>query len=520
MMKKYATLIGLVGVALLLAGFVVYSINSAITTIAAILFIAGVVGVIGYIILKFNEIKSGLSSRSTKFGSNAALMVIILFGIMVVINILATRFSFRADTTAAKVYSLADQTRKVLKNLDKDVTVYGFFKSNEEGLAKEFMVEYAHYTQKLKYEFIDPDKEPGLAKKYEVKSYGTLVIECEDKLEKITTVSEQEITNALIKVTREGVKKVYFTTGHGEKDYDNSEQTGMSKAKEVIQELNYEIEKIFLVQAPDSIPNDCSLLIVAGPQTELLLPEKTKMDAYLKRGGKVMLLLDPESPQSYVDYAKEWGVIVGNDLIVELSPVGQLFGAGPIMPVVTNYEKHAITEGFGGMMTIFPQVRSVRKAEEAPTGVQVTEVAKSSPNSWAETTPIGAEGKVGFDENSDIQGPVSICAVAEKSAENPVKKEDKYDLGTGDIKTRLVIFGDSDFATNAYFDFQANGNFFLNSLNWLAEEEDLISIRPRDPEDRRLNLTQKQSKMILWLGVILLPIVVFAFGIYIYRRRK
>ncbi len=519
-MKKYANIAGLLGIVVVLAGLVVYSINSMITTLATILMAVGVLLLIAYVVLRFQEIKTGLSSRSAKFGSNATLMVVFLLGILIVINILAGRFTYRIDTTAAKIYSLSEQSRKVLKHLDKDVNVYGFFKSGDEARAKEMMAEYAHFSPRFKAEFIDPDKKPGMAKKYGIKSYGTIVIECEDKQEKIHDVTEEAITNALIKVTREGVKKVYFTTGHGEKDYDKSDQSGLSKAKEAIAELNYDIEKIFLVQEPDSIHADCALLIMAGPQTDLLQPERDKIDAYLKRGGKLLLMLDPESPRSYADFLKDWGVEVGNDLIVELSPVGQLFGAGPIMPIVSTYANHAISEGFNGMMTMFPQARSVSKADEPPAGVTVTEIARTSANSWGETTPLGADGRVGFDPDKDNKGPLSIFTVAEKDAENPQKSEDKYDLGTGDVKTRVAVFGDSDFATNAYFNFQANGNLFLNSVNWLAEEEDLVSIRPRDPEDRRLSLTARQSKMMLWFGVILLPLFIFALGIYVYKRRK
>jgi len=520
MMKKYANLFGLTGLAVVFAGLVVYSINSRITTVSTILLALGVLLLIANVVLRFQEVKAGLSSRSAKFGSNAILTVVFILGILIVLNILLSRFSYRVDTTASKMYSLSEQTRKVLKNLDKDVSVYGFFKSGEEGRAQEFMTEYAHYSQRFKSEFIDPDKKPGMAKKYNVKSYGTLIFECEDKQEKINEVTEEALTNALIKVTREGVKKIYFSTGHGEKDYENSEQEGLSKAKDAIAELNYQYDKIFLVQEPDSIPADCALLVIAGPQTDLLQPERAKIDDYLKRGGKLLLMLEPESPQSYSDLLKDWGIVAGNDLIVELSPIGQLFGAGPIMPIVNSYTNHVISEGFNGMMTLYAQARSVAKSEDTPVGVTVTEIAKTSSSSWGETSPLGADGRVGFDPDADNKGPLSVFTVAEKDAENPSKSDDKYGLGSGDIKARLAVFGDSDFATNAYFNFQANGNLFLNTLNWLAMEEDLISIRPRDPEDRRLSLTAKQSKMMLWLGVILMPVLIFSFGIYVYRRRK
>ncbi|MBN1561260.1 Gldg family protein [candidate division KSB1 bacterium] len=517
MMKKYSNWIGLLGLLFVLAGLVTYSISTMINTLVTILLVIGVILLVGYVILQFREIKSGLSSRSAKFGANAALMVIFLLGILVVVNILGHRFSYRSDLTAARIFSLAEQTRKVLKNLDKDVNVIGFFKAGEESQAREFMIEYSHFSQRFKYEFIDPDKEPGLAKKYDIKSYGTIVLECEDKQEKINTVSEEEITNALIKVTREGVKRILFTTGHGEKDYDDSEQGGLSKAKNAIAELNYDIDKVFLVQAPDTLGADVALIVMAGPMTDLLSPERGKLDDYLTRGGKLLLMLDPESPASYGDFLADWGVELGNDLIIELSPVGQLFGAGPIMPVVTSYEKHAIVEGFGGAMTLFSEARSVGKMTDPPAGVTVTEIAKTSNNSWGETSAIGADGQVGFDP-ADNQGPLAIFTIAEKSATTfPPAMADEL---SGPGKGRVAVFGDADFATNAYFNFQANGNLFLNVVNWLAEEEDLISIMPRDPEDRRLSMTAQQSKLMLWLGVILLPLAVFGLGIYVYRRRK
>ena len=348
-----------------------------------------------------------------------------------------------------------------------------------------------------------------MAKTYDITSYGTIVFESLGKQEKVNTVSEEAFTNALIKVTREGVKRILFTTGHGEKDYDNTEQTGLSTAKDAIAELNYDIDKVFLVQEPDTIPEDVALIIMAGPTTDLLQPERAKLDEYLGRGGKLLLMLDPEAPQSYVDFMAEWGVDVGNNLIIDVSGVGQLFGAGPIMPVVANYQDHPIAEGFSGTMTLYAEARSVNKADDLPTGLTVTEVARTSNNSWGETGSI-AGGEVGFDEGSDTQGPLAVFSVAEKNVGE----------AASDKTARIAIFGDSDLATNAYFNFQANGNLFLNAVNWLAEEEDLVSIRPRDPEDRRLSMTAKQSKMMLWFGVILLPLAVFAFGIFVYQQRK
>jgi ABC-type uncharacterized transport system involved in gliding motility auxiliary subunit len=519
MMKKYANYGGLAGLALVLIGLFLYSVNSVVSTFTAIVLIFGTALLIANVVLKFSEIKTGLSSRSAKFGSNAALMILFIFGIIVVVNIVLNRFTWRVDTTAAKQFSLADQTKKVLSSLDQDVKVTGFFKTNEEFRAKELLTEYSQVSPKFSFEFVDPDKKPGIAKKYDIKAYSTLVVEGESKTEKITESTEQALTNALIKVTREGVKKIYFTQNHQEKDYDVAEAAGLSKAKTAIEEQNFQLEKISLISGQhDSIPNDCSVLVIAGPMTSLLPPEEQMVESYLKRGGKVIFMLDPESPPQYGFFLAKYGIKVGNDLVVDASPIGQFFGAGPIIPLVSQYEAHAITEGFG-MMTFYPQTRSVAKMEEVPTGLTVTEVAKTSAQSWGEVDPI-TDGEVGFDETRDIEGPVAIFTVAEKTADNPNQVEDKYGVGTSDVKTRLAVIGDSDFATNAHFQNQGNGNLFMNTINWLAEEEDLISVRPKDPEDRRLSLTQKQSRTILYLGVLMLPLLIFVTGIFVYTKRK
>ncbi|MBN1997729.1 GldG family protein [candidate division KSB1 bacterium] len=517
MMKKYSTYFGLAGLVLLLIGLFFYSINGLLTTLNIIILAVGVVCILAWVVFSFDQIKTGLSSRSTKFGTNAAFTMVFILGILIVLNILLARVNYRLDSTAAKQFSLAEQTRKVLRRLDTDVKAVGFFKSGNEFQAEELFKEYSNISSRFNFEFIDPDKNPGMAKSYNVRTYGTVVVEANGKEEKINKVTEQELTNALIKVTREGQKKILFVQGHGEKQISDSENQGLSKAKAALEEQNYIVEQQVIAQM-DSIPADATVLVFAGPRSDMFPQEADRVKKYLDRGGKVLLLLDPETPSGFSEFAAGYGINVGNDIVVDASGIGQLFGTGPTFPIVSQYEEHAITEDFG-VMTFFPEARSVSKSEDTPAGVTVYEIAKTSQRSWAETSPITGN-EIGFDPGQDKMGPISLCAVAEKSAINPATHEDKFDLGTGDVKSRLVVFGDSEFSMNGYFSVQGNGNLFLNAVNWLAQEEDLISVRAKDPEDRRLNLTQKQSKMILYLGVILLPLLIFAFGIWVYVKRK
>jgi len=518
MMKKISKWFGWIGLALALIGVAVFSINSMWNAAAIVPLALGALLVVTYLVLNFKDLQSGLNSRSTKFGANAAAMVIFIFGILIVINILAARFSARLDSTSAKMFSLAEQTKKVLKNLDSDVQVIGFFKTGEEGQLKERLIEYAHFSPRLKYEFVDPDKKPGITKKYNVTSYNTVVITSQGKEEKINTTTEEDITNAIISVTRDGVKKIYFTTAHGERDYDDTGEKGFSTARELIEDENYLVDKLMLASAGTDIPEDCAVLIVAHPKTDLFPTEVAKIDSFASRGGKVLFLLDTDSPASYTNLVKKWGFDVGNDIVVDASGIGQLFGAGPTIPIVNNYADHAITEQLNGVMTFYPETRSVFKADDADADITFTEIAKTSAQSWAEGGSL-ASGEISFDANQDKQGPVSVFAVAEKTADNAIAQEDKYGL-SGDVKTRIAVAGDADFASNSYIKVQGNSDMFLNAVSWLAQEEDLISVRPKDPEDRRLNITQKQSKMMLWLGLVLLPLSVFVLGIVVYRKRK
>lgn len=516
-MKKYASLMGLAGLVLILLGLVKYSIDSIFTWMSYVPAGVGLALVIVFIVLKFAEIKMALSSRSTKFGSNALLTIVIVIGILIVINILLSRFNYRYDTTAAKQFSLAEQTRKVLKNLDKDVKVYGFFKSGEDQMAKELLAEYANYSQRFVYEITDPDKKPGLAKKYNIRAYGTLVLQCEGKDERLEKTEEEGLTNALIKITREGEKKIYFTTGHGEKDIDNTDKSGYSSIKDAITQQNYKTEKILLAEQ-DSIPGDCAALLVCGPKSDLFDKEQNMINSYLNRGGKVLFLVDPEAGSSYSQFLSTWGYKLGNDIVIDASGIGQLFGAGPTIPVVSQYEKHMISEDFG-VMTFYPEARSVSKSSSVPSEITFTEIAKTNPRSWGETSPL-TTGKIGFDEGKDMEGPITILAVAEKTVSNAPIKANAFGLNTGALKARLAVFGDSDFCTNGYFKVQGNGDLLLNTINWLAEEEDLISIRARDPEDRRLNLTQQQSRILLYLSVIAMPLLILGAGVMVYRNRK
>lgn len=515
-MKNWLQYSGYAALILGMVSLFIYAVTSTWSLLNWILVILAGLFLFVYVGTERNKIKLFITTRSFRHTSNIATMSLLVFGILVLVNFILAKHNFRWDTTRDKLFSISPQSQKIVASLTNDVRVTAFVRPSNQQDTEDLLREYASFSDKFKYEIVDPDIHPGLVKQYNIENYGTIIFESSDKIERIKESTEQEITNALIKVTREGIKKVYFTTMHGEHDLDDVNPEGLTGAKQAIENENYQVETIFLAEA-GKIPDDCSVLIIPGPKKDLLESEYHAIQGYLEKGGKLFVLLDPEQPDLKI-LLGPWGFEVGNNMIIDASPVGQLFGAGYGSPLISKYESHEITENFD-VMTIFRFVRSVAPAEEAGSGVTVQSIAKTTefPGSWAEADLQSEDIK--YDAGEDQQGPISIAAVAEKDVIAPPDSISSAEFSNSN-KTRISVFGDSDFITNAYFQFQGNGDLFLNVISWLAEQGDLISIRAKAPEDNRVSLNARQANTIFWFGVILLPLSILITGIVIYIQRK
>jgi len=494
------------GIPLIFIGLIVYWILQIWGVLALIPLIAGGLLTIAGAVLNWQQILQLLTRRTAKYGMSSLAGTLVVVAILVFANLILSNFNYRTDTTAAGQYSLADQTIKILKNLDQPVDVKVFETETNRDAMDERLQEYGHYSSKFKWEIVDPDKQPEVAEQYNIKSLGQAVVESGAKKETIDEFSEQNLTNALIKVTRNETKTVYFVTGHGEHEISDQAESGLQKASDAIKAQNYVARDLFLAGA-DSIPSDASV-VVAGAKTDYLPKELSMLSDYIGKGGNVLFLLDPSPAQGFNEFLAKYHFQVGNDMVVDFSGLGQLFGAGPTVPLVNSYGDSPITENFR-VMTFFPLVRSVNvDVPASATGYNGTVLARSNQRSWGETDldRIRQTSQASQDDN-DVPGPVPLGA----SMEVPAGSSGK---------SRLVVFGDSDFATNRYFDNQGNGDLFMNSVNWLLQDEDLISVRPKVPEDRRITMTQSQVASVRILVVILLPILILGAGGVVYWKRR
>ncbi len=517
-MRNYTKYSGILGIVIIIIGFINYSMNGFWEISSIILIGVGVILGIIYFITNLRKTVEVMGRRDTRYGGNAVASIISVLGILVLINFVFNKRNQRFDLTAAKQFSLSPQTVKLLKNLKKDIDIKSFFKEGTNGAMEDLISEYVNISNRLKHEFIDPDKKPAIAKKYEITQYGTIVVECGDKIERITSVLEQDITNALIKVSREGKKVIYFTEGHGEKDIESTDKDGYNFVKGTLTGENYEVKKIFLARE-GSIPKDCAALVIVGPTKELLPAELDTIDTYINNAGKVFFLLDPAPSPGMKEYFKKWGVNVRDDFVIDYSGIGRLFGAGPGMPLVNEYGLHPITNDFKGVATFFPMARSVAKTENVLKDLDVVELAKTTERSFGETK-LGKDNTVRQDKE-DTPGPLSLgVAVSRKLPRKITDETIAENIETKERSGSMVIFGDSDFASNSFVKMQGNMDLFLNSINWLAEEEDLISIRAKDPEDRRLNLTSKQSKFFFYFNIFVIPAIVIISGFTVFVKRR
>jgi len=459
--------------------------------------------------------------RTVAGGVNAALSLLALLGLLVALNYLANRHHLRRDLTANRFYSLSDQTRRVLSQLDREVEVIAFYRSGDPDAeaVRDLAKEYDDLSPRLRFEVVDPDRQPARARRYPDLEYGITMVDAGDRTERVSHVDEQTLTQALIKVTRSETKRIGFVTGHGERDPLADDERGYSALSGRLKSEGFEIEPIQLAARTD-VPEEIRTLVIAGAAKELLPHERQAIAAYLDRGGSVLVLADPAPSAAHADLLRPYGLELGDDIIVDVSGVGRLFGADEFLPMGLEYRSHPLTARFD-LTTVYPHARSVRALPGSPAGTEASELVFTAQASWAESTPDRRPIELG---KEDRPGPVCVLGAASRPVASGASAADRADTTTGGSsprpELRLVVAGDSDFCANGYSSFGGNLDLALNAIEWLAEEEDLIAIRPRDQEDRRAQLTQSQATIVGSVLLLAMPLLVVVAGVAVWWRRR
>lgn len=472
-------------------------------------------------------------SRQLRQGGYSAAYIVVFIAILVAANYLADQYNKTYDATDQKLFSLSGQTLGVLDRLESDLTIYYFDRAQNFDGARQSLVRYENASNRVTVEYIDPDSDPARAQEMSIRSYGATVIDIGGRREEAKSTSEEDITNRIIQTLRGEERTACFVLGHGEASPDDTDREGLAVANQEIEAASIGTQTLSLFENPE-IPSECSAVVVAGPDNALLEPEIDILRRYVVGGGRLLLLIDHSKSPELAALAAEWGVNVSDDLIFDLSGIGQLFGGGPVVPLATQYEYHSITEPMtaGGQIipTLFPLARSVAKGDDVESWT-VTELFKTSENSFATTDYAGDE--IVRNPEAETEGPINLAvaavyAVPSDSEEDSASGDESEESESDEIKLdavessegRVIVVGTSRFARNTYVGRGGNLDLFLNMLSWLTSDEDLISIRPKDPESTPFDMTAAQMLQLFWGLCVMLPGAIIIAGVRTWWMRR
>ena len=536
-----ALLLAIVGAVALLGGFALWLWADDLRTYGTYLMIAG--GVILAVAALFGSvnIREALSGQRGRFAINAILMVAAFTGIVVFVNFISFHNVARADLTASKQFSLALQTAQVLENLNQNVHAVAFFvperqdQAANQQLADDLMFEFERRSSRtFTYEFIDPESDPSRAELYELSQFPSIVFQAEDSGQAVVLnvppLSEQDLTSMLLIVTGEQQKKVYFVTGHGEKDAinpDPEDGQGFAFAARGVLADSYTVDTLNLAQV-GIIPEDAAVLVFPGPSRNMSIQEFDSYDAWLKNGGRAIFLVDPPVPNSVRTLLEPWGIAVGDSTIVD--PGSSLFGdiRSPLIQSGHYNLQTSITRDLDTVL--LPQSTPIEinvEPEKVPPWVEYIPLARSTVLSWKTNSP---ESETFNPAAGDQIGPYNLgvvvhaCGIVGEEIDTVLRvagrsRECVSEGGTRG-PTTLAIFGDSDFAGNRYAPYSTNLDFFLNAVNYVAEDYDLISIRPKPFAFRELVVTSQEFDFIRFSSWFLLPAAIGMASIAVWWRRR
>ncbi len=471
-----------------------------------------------FVVLEPAWTRERLTGRSARYGSNALLLTVSILGLLGSAAFLSQRYTKRWDLTANQQFSLSEQTITILNTLKQPIQAVGYYQPGDPTgeRAGDLMKEYTGRSGQLTYRVVDPVTNPVAARQAGITG-PSIVLTSGDKRQTIISTDEQSITSAIIKLTQDKERVVYFTTGHQEFDPKGGtgRNDGYSIVNQFLQRDGYKVVTVNLAIS-STVPTDATALVIASPQKPFSDPEVNAVRDYLKKGGKAAILLDPPvnnptQPEPLVGLLAEWGVRPRVDVIAD--PQSSISG-NPLTPATTRYSMTTVTNGLDNALTFFPGARSLEVLQPAPEGLIVTPLIQTSPASWGETDFNGLRTLQIRADGSDARGPLTIAASVEKGSANPTPDEPQ---------TRLLVLGNASFvADNILQQVQGSANLdlFLNGINWLAQSEDLIGIRPKPTDDRRVTMTTEQSRWVMVSSIFLLPALLFLYGAGVWWRRR
>ncbi len=516
--KTFSMILLYEGLALLLFSILTFVFANEAYLFGLIFLIAGLILILVFVFTSDFSIKELLKSSRSKFGAGTVYYSLIVLGLLVAVNVIGVFRNHEWDVTEIKSRSLSEQTLGVLGNLEKKITILAFYKSSEEKIVEDILQRYERAGDFIEYEFVDPYN-PVMVEKYDVREAGKIVVLCGERKANVLAPTEQDITTGIIKVSKPAQGAIYFLEGHDEASLESDGERGLLAAKFFLEKANYTVRRL-LLESMEKVPADCRALIIPGPVNKIPETVLISIENYLEKGGRALFMIDPKTDSGLENIAKKYGVKMEKTIV--LDPTLRLYENDPLglIPISQEFSNHPITDK-QKQSVVFPMIQSLEIEQSAAPGVKIEPICKSSPYSWAETDleTLLNQGKAIQDEK-DLKGPKILAVAASKYIE--VDQPQNDDLNPADSKkqTRVVIVGDSDFATNAFFQYLFNGPIFLNMVHWLSGEEYLMAIPPKSYKPANVHLSGKERQVLFIASVFLIPQIIIMFGIGAIIRRQ
>lgn len=510
---------GGVAFALLFVMWVYPEIPTASYALAALL--AVMLGALAW--LNQKALREAARTRSVRHGANVALTSGLVVAILVVVSYLNYNHFYRKDLTRNQSRSLSDQTIKIVKELKQDVKLTVFAKTVERDVQRPLVDSYVYQNKggahKIAVEWVDPDREPIKAKQANVKKYNTIVVQSGKREARVEDANEEKLTNAFLKVLKENAVTVCFLVGHGERDMKGSDPEGYSKVVADLQSQNYESKPLNLNEE-GKVPDSCTAVLILGPSKSFFEKEVAAIRDYLDHGGRALLAFDPnlktDEPlgQELKGILKDWYIEVPNNLV--LDPASKMANMSASVPLIGIFSKESpITRDLtAANISFVPFTSTVEIMKGVPTTINAFWLARSTPYAFAKTNFVKEllTGKVTKDPNKDAQGPNTVMvAISGARAADKAKP---------DHPTRIVILGSSQIGMNRWVGYGGNSDLLLNAISWLAGDESLISIRPKDQGDQKAVLSEVELAYSKFLTRFLVPGGVAMLGLFVWRRRR
>jgi ABC-type uncharacterized transport system involved in gliding motility auxiliary subunit len=458
-----------------------------------------------------------MTSFRLKASSNMTVAILLILVLAVVVSLLSDRHYFRWDLTASGEHTLSDQTLQALKTIGEPVKVIAFVKepSEEASNVKKLLAAYQYHLKGMSLDFVDPDRNPALTRQYDVRELNTVVLEGFGRSQTVKTPDEENLTNALVRLSKGRTEKVYWVMGHGERPFKSTAPESLATIHKNLSSQNFEFDELNLAQK--DIPPDAALVVVAAPEKPLFPEEVASLKRFLNKGGSILVFLEPYLDGGLKDFLREFGIVISSDIVVD--KMSRVMGGDFLLPMIVSYGDHEITRNFR-LLSFFSLARSVEVDKDVKKkGLTLTNLALTSQESWAETDREALnQGKARLDPE-DRQGPISLAVIVEldpKEAKADESKEEDKITGEG----KLVVFGDADFASNKFVSLAGNGELLTNTINYLAGRKDLITIPEKERPTDHLMLTRNQGLLLFWIPVVVIPLLVLVLGVVAWRKRR